>query len=103
MTSIDTQTLDQTLPATRQKAFFASGRTTLAAWHYPGANGACVVMAGGTGVTKEPGTDRFAARFNEAGFSVLAFDFRRFGESGGEPRQVLRIRDQLADWAAAIA
>ena len=32
MTSIDTQTLDQTLPATRQKAFFASGRTTLAAW-----------------------------------------------------------------------
>ena len=75
----------------------------LAAWHYPGTNGACVVMAGGTGVTKEPATDRFAARFNEAGFSVLAFDFRGFGESEGEPRQVVRVRDQLADWEAAAA
>jgi pimeloyl-ACP methyl ester carboxylesterase len=59
-------------------------------------------MAGGTGVTKEPGTDRFAARFSEAGFTVLAFDFRRFGESGGQPRQILRIGEQLADWEAAI-
>jgi pimeloyl-ACP methyl ester carboxylesterase len=88
---------------TRQKTFFVSDRATLAAWHYSGSNGACVVMAGGTGVTKEPGTDRFAARFHEAGFSVLAFDFRRFGESGGEPRQVVRVHEQLADWKAAIA
>ena len=75
----------------------------LAAWHYPGTNGACVVMAGGTGVTKEPATDRFAARFNEAGFSVLAFDFRGFGDSDGEPRQVVRVRDQLRDWEDAAA
>jgi len=34
---------------------------------------------------------------------VLAFDFRRLGESGGEPRQVVRIRDQLRDFEAAIA
>jgi len=54
-------------------------------------------------VTKEPGTDLFAGRFNDAGFAVLAFDYRCFGESGGRPRQVARIRDQLADWQAAIA
>jgi uncharacterized protein len=87
----------------RDKVHYVSEGTTCAAWHYPGSNGACVVMAGGLGVTKEPGTDRFAARFNEAGFTVLAFDYRRFGESGGEPRQVARIREQLADWDAAIA
>jgi len=60
-------------------------------------------MAGGTGVTKEPATDRFAERFQAAGFSVLAFDFRYLGESGGEPRQIVHVRDQADDYSAAIA
>jgi uncharacterized protein len=89
--------------AQRRKVRFPSGDTTCAAWHYPGTNGACVIMAGGTAVTKEPGTDRFARRFHEAGFTVLAFDFRRLGESGGRPRQIVRVGEQLADWQAAIA
>jgi pimeloyl-ACP methyl ester carboxylesterase len=90
-------------PLERQAVRFASGDTTCAAWHYPGSGGGCVVMASGTGVTKEPGTDRFAPRFQEAGFSVLAIDFRRLGESGGMPRQIVRVREQLADLEAAIA
>jgi uncharacterized protein len=84
------------------KVRFVSGDTECAAWHYPSINGACVIMAGGFAVTKEPGTDRFAQRFHDAGFGVLAFDYRRIGESGGQPRQVLPIRDQLGDWQAAI-
>ena len=88
--------------STRQKAYFKSGGERCAAWHYPGRNGACVVMAAGLAVTKEPGTDPFAARFNKAGFSVLAFDFRRLGESGGDPRQVARIGEQQADFMAAV-
>ncbi|MFD3404096.1 alpha/beta hydrolase [Kribbella sp. NPDC058693] len=87
----------------REKVSFISGGVACAAWHYPGTNGGCVVMTGGFAVTKEPGTDRFAERFNAAGFSVLAFDHRNFGESAGEPRQVARIPDQLDDWRAAIA
>ncbi|TQL97440.1 alpha/beta hydrolase family protein [Actinoallomurus bryophytorum] len=87
----------------REKVRFVSGETECAAWHYPGTNGACVIMAGGGGVTKEPGTDAFAGRFNDAGFAVLAFDYRHLGESGGRPRQVVRIKEQLADWQAAIA
>jgi hypothetical protein len=75
----------------RKKVRFISGDTECAAWHYPGTNGACVIMAGGGAVTKEPGTDLFARRFHEAGFNVLAFDYRRLGESGGQPRQVIRI------------
>ncbi|MFI4966154.1 MAG: alpha/beta hydrolase [Caulobacterales bacterium] len=59
-------------------------------------------MAGGFAVTKEPGTDLFARRFHDAGFSVLAFDYRHLGESGGAPRQVVRVGEQLADWQAAI-
>ncbi len=86
----------------REHVRFVSGDVECAAWHYPGSNGGCVVMAGGFAVPKEPATDLFAQRFHEAGFSVLAFDYRRLGESGGEPRLVLPIRDQLADWQAAI-
>lgn len=86
----------------REKVRFASGGTECAAWHYPGTNGACVIMTGGLGVTKEPGTDRFARRFSQAGFSVLAFDYRRLGESDGQPRQAARSKDELADWQAAI-
>ena len=53
-------------------------------------------MSGGFAVTKEPGTDLFARRFNEAGFGVLAFDYRNIGESGGQPRQVQRVFARVA-------
>jgi len=89
-------------PPQRHLVRFPSGDTTCAAWHYPGSNGACIVMAAGTGVTKEPGTDRFARLFHDSGFSVLAIDFRRLGGSGGTPRQVVRIGDQLADLREAV-
>src|SRR5947209_2179069 len=91
-----------TLRLHREKVWFRSGNEACAAWHYPGDNGAVVVMTGGFAVPKEPATDRFAAAFHAAGFSVLAFDPRRIGESGGQPRQVVRIKDQLADWDAAL-
>lgn len=86
----------------RSKVFFVSGGVECAAWHYPGTNGACVIMAGGSAVAKEPATDLFAPRFQAAGYSVLAFDYRHIGESGGRPRQVVRAREQLADWDAAV-
>src|SRR5260370_15638795 len=87
----------------RSKIHFEVGGTRCAAWHYPGTNGGWVIMAGGFAVTKEAGTDLFAARFRDSGFSVLAFDYRHLGESGGQPRQVVRVREQLADWDAAIS
>ena len=33
---------------------------------------------------------------------MLAFDYRRLGESGGQPRQIVRMGEQHADWHAAI-
>lgn len=44
----------------------------------------------------------FVRRLQAEGFYVLAFDFRRLGQSGGHPRQVVRLRDQIADWGAAL-
>src|ERR1700733_11576263 len=90
------------IPTEREKVRFPSGGTECGAWRYRGTNGACVIMAAGFGVAKEPGTDAFATRFHDAGFSVVACDYRHLGESGGQPRQVVRISDELADWQAAI-
>ncbi|MGH3557741.1 MAG: alpha/beta hydrolase [Mycobacterium sp.] len=87
----------------RRKVDFVSADSHCTAWHYPGQNGACVIMAAGLGVIKEPGTDRFAERFQQAGYTVLAFDYRHLGESEGTPRQLVRIKEQLADWQAAIS
>lgn len=87
----------------RETVYFHSRGERCVAWHYPGSNGACVVMAGGFALPKEPATDLFARRFSEAGFAVLAFDYRRLGESAGQPRLVVSIRDSLDDWDAAIA
>ena len=63
----------------------------------------CVVMAHGLGGTRAAGLDPFARRFAEAGLHVLVFDYRGFGKSDGQPRQVVSVRAQLEDWAAAIA
>jgi uncharacterized protein len=86
----------------RIKVHFVSAGERCAAWHYPGRNGACVIMAAGLGVIKEAGTDRVAKQLHDAGYTVLAFDYRRLGESLGTPRQLVRIGDQLVDWQAAI-
>ena len=62
----------------------------------------CVVMANGTGGTKDMLLEEYARRFQAAGLAVLSFDYRFFGESEGKPRQLLWIPCQLEDYAAAV-
>jgi uncharacterized protein len=62
----------------------------------------CVVLGHGFGALKEGGPIRVAERYAEAGYAGLAFDYRHFGASGGEPRQLLDIGRQLDDWRAAV-
>ena len=63
----------------------------------------CVVMAHGFSGVREQRLDAYAERFAEAGLAALVFDYRHFGASEGEPRQLLSIARQLADWRAAVA
>ena len=94
------------MPVSTRSIMFSSGRqncrgvllTPLAAE----ATGPCVVAAHGLGGTLDAGLLPFAERFAQAGFRVLAFDYRHFGLSDGEPRQLVSIRRQLDDYAAAI-
>lgn len=45
----------------------------------------------------------YAERFAAAGYVVVVFDYRGFGESDGAPRQILDVNMQLQDWRAALA
>ena len=49
------------------------------------------------------GLEAYAVRFQTADFAVLAFDYRHLGVSDGEPRQLIWIPHQLADYAAAVS
>ncbi|MDP3890060.1 alpha/beta hydrolase [Nocardioides sp.] len=91
----------------RSDLTFPSGDAECAAWLYrPDGNGQdptpLVILGHGLGATREMGLDAYARRFVEAGFTALVFDYRGFGDSGGEPRQWLDVKRQLADWQAAI-
>ncbi|WP_063064555.1 alpha/beta hydrolase [Nocardia violaceofusca] len=90
---------------TRQDVYFSSGDTTCAAWLYlpTGVTSPPVAVLGhGLGATREMRLDAFAERFATAGIACLVFTYRHFGDSGGQPRQLLSITRQLADWDAAI-
>lgn len=45
----------------------------------------------------------YAERFCAAGFAVLLFDYRGFGDSEGETKQLVSPWRQLQDWRAVIA
>jgi pimeloyl-ACP methyl ester carboxylesterase len=91
---------------------FDSGGTRCVGIHLAGLSDAfvgedglrpCVVLAHGFGGTVDSGLVPYAERFAGAGLDALAFDYRHFGASDGEPRQLISIREQLDDYAAAIA
>ncbi len=62
----------------------------------------CVVMAHGFSGTMDWIVPDFAARFASGGLAVLIFDYRHLGASGGQPRQLISTRRQLADLRRAV-
>lgn len=95
------------MPAQRSTVTFTSGDDKCEAWLYmpEGAGSArlsAVVMAHGLGGVKSARLGAYAERFTAAGYACVVFDYRHFGTSGGQPRQLLDIGRQLEDWNAAI-
>jgi uncharacterized protein len=94
------------MTASRRDTRFPSAGTSCAAWVYEPASAEpapVIVMGHGLGGDRRMRLDAFAERFSAAGYACLVFDYRHFGASEGEPRQLLDIDRQLADWSAAIA
>lgn len=94
-----------------QEISFTSGGEVCRGWHFLPQSDAmtkykrapCVVLGHGFGGTRDAGLVPYARRFAAEGFHVVIFDYRHFGVSDGEPRQLISIEKQLQDWAAAAA
>lgn len=86
---------------------FRSGHSDCAATVYRnGSTGAvpAVVLCPGFGGTQDTPSLVAAARtFATAGYVAVTFDYRNFGSSRGEPRQLVDIAGQVADIHAAVA
>lgn len=88
-----------------EKRTFESDGTRCAATLYlpdsPGPPPPCLVMGHGFTGTQDQ-LEPYALRFAAAGMAVLTFDYRHFGRSEGQPRQLVDCDSQLADWRAAV-
>jgi dienelactone hydrolase len=62
-----------------------------------------VIMAHGLGAERTFRLPAFAERFAKAGIAAFVFDYRNFGDSDGQPRNLISPRRHIADWLAAIA
>jgi uncharacterized protein len=92
-----------------EKVSFVSGADTCAGYLFvpettavPPTRWPTVVLAHGFSGTMDrlvPHAERFAA----GGIAALVFDYRGFGESGGQPRQVVDLPSQRDDLRAAVA
>ncbi|MBA3691867.1 MAG: alpha/beta hydrolase [Acidobacteria bacterium] len=61
------------------------------------------VVVGGSWITvKEQMANLYAERLAEQGFAALAFDFRGYGESSGEPRQYESAKNKTQDFKNAL-
>lgn len=89
-----------------QQVCFDSGRARCTADLYlpDGAHSdlPCVVMGHGGSGTKRLWLPDYARAFASHGLAVLAFDYRHFGESEGEPRQLIDVAEQRDDYRAAV-
>ncbi|MEC3957403.1 alpha/beta hydrolase [Nocardia sp. CDC153] len=95
-------------PTRRDTVKFASGTATLVGHLYRPPGRAAdvrtpgVVMCGPISSVKEQTLPHYAERLSDAGYTVLTFDPRNFGESEGEPRFRYDPNQVIADYAAAI-
>lgn len=89
----------------RKTRFVVDGVAVNGQFHFPEgeqANLPVVVMFNGYATEWTFGTAPFIEAFTRAGFATLNFDYRYFGESEGQPRQMVDIPAQLEDCRAAI-
>jgi len=89
-----------------QDIYFQSGTERCAAWLYMPSGvqkPPLVVMGHGFAAERSFRLPAFAERFAEKGMAVFVFDCRNFGDSTGEPRNLVDYNRHLQDWSAAIA
>lgn len=93
----------------RRNVTFTSCGLNCAGWLWvpddlaPGTGAPAIVMANAFSAVKEIYLSNYAERFAAAGFVTLAFDYRTFGESEGEPRSQIFPQNQVDDLRNALS
>lgn len=92
----------------RQTKYFEGvDGTTIEAWLYlpvgTPKEKALVLIAHGVGSQKDMGLDRYSTRYAQAGITSMIFDYRNFGGSDGEPRNLISPSRHVQDWQSAFA
>ncbi|KAI5122274.1 hypothetical protein M0805_002355 [Coniferiporia weirii] len=78
----------------------------LDAWKYvPNGEGphAVIVMAHGLSANKRMALATYAETFANAGIACVVFDYRRWGDSDGTPRDCVYVSEQLEDYRTVLA
>jgi pimeloyl-ACP methyl ester carboxylesterase len=100
-------TRDTDLSVTQTEETFTSAGVRCAATVYRprGVTGPVpvIVMGHGITLTRLDGIPAFARQFAATGCSVVAFDYRHWGDSDGHPRGWFSLGRQQCDWRAAVA
>lgn len=88
----------------RKDIWFLSENTDCAGWLYisDDKKQPVIVMAHGLGATRDMRLDDYARTFAEAGFACFLFDYRNNGDSKGDKRYRVNVKEQLQDWNNAI-
>ncbi|WP_458205686.1 alpha/beta hydrolase [Haladaptatus sp. NG-SE-30] len=104
MTNIRARGLSR-LRYAKNDADFESEGTRCAGWLYTPegvSNPPVVVMAHGFAGERTFGLPAIAEQFVAREFAVFLFDYRNFGDSDGEPRNLVKPARHVEDWEAAI-
>lgn len=89
----------------RKDLTFASEGTRCSGWlYYPEGRKSppVVVMAHGFGGERVHRLPAYAERFAESGLATFLFDYRNFGDSDGEPRNLIDPFRHCTDWESAV-
>lgn len=93
---------------TERRELKIEGETLVSYWHWPEVNRRSkavppvILMGHGFATEWHFGTEGFIRGFVAAGFVVVNFDYRHYGESSGLPRQLIDVAKQHDDWRAVL-
>jgi len=95
-------------PAVQKVSFLSEGAQLAGNLYYssdyqPGQALPTIVVGGSWTTVKEQMAGLYARRLAELGFVTLAFDYRNFGESGGEPRYYESPEKKIRDLENAVS
>ncbi len=100
------QTSDLPRLVERIDSDFTSYRLKCAGWLYRPTgvqNPPIIIMAHGFAGERAFRLPAFAEKFAQSGMAVLLFDYRNFGDSEGQPRNLVDPARHIQDWESAIA